>query len=80
MVPATSFSSSSSLGFRAGVEETIILIEAMYLYISVTLGQYEGCTHLWFQRELELSGKWHLSWDMAIQAWLRGCTPGTGGW
>jgi hypothetical protein len=36
MVPATSFSSSSSLWFRAGVEETIILNEAMYLNISTT--------------------------------------------
>jgi hypothetical protein len=36
MVPATSFSSSSNLGLRAGVDETIILNEAMYLYISTT--------------------------------------------
>jgi len=42
MVPATSFSSSSNLELRAGVDDTIILNEAMYLYISITLSHRVG--------------------------------------
>lgn len=44
MVPATSFSSSSNTGLRAGVDETIMLNEAMYLFISLIM---EDAYHDW---------------------------------
>jgi hypothetical protein len=46
IVPATSFSSSSSFGFKAGVEETIMLNDAMYLFVSVVTQGSMRLTHL----------------------------------